>query len=115
MVFLLGCFQEKWTPVFRPKTRQIQGLEPGFDSIKTEKTLGHELINVVKNGMSQSVRIREAKVQEMWCIFKPLRRCSRTDRPYPPDAETASICSVEALEKGTTLVCTLLLASFCRF
>ncbi len=23
----LECFQEKWTPVFRPKTRQIKGSE----------------------------------------------------------------------------------------
>jgi len=33
-------FQAKWTPVRVKKTRQNDNLEPGFDSIETEKTPG---------------------------------------------------------------------------
>ena len=32
------CFQEKWTPVFRPETRQIKGLECLSFSTKSENT-----------------------------------------------------------------------------
>ncbi len=35
----LKRFQDKWIPVIRPETRQNKDLEPGFDSIKTEKAL----------------------------------------------------------------------------
>jgi hypothetical protein len=36
----LEHFQEKWTPVFRPKMRQNKELEPHSDSIGMEKALG---------------------------------------------------------------------------
>ncbi len=32
-------------------------------------------------------------------IFKLLRQSSQPNRPYPPDAETASTCSVEGLDR----------------
>ncbi len=35
----LKRFQDKWTPVIRPETRQNKNLEPGFDANKTEKAL----------------------------------------------------------------------------
>ncbi len=80
---------ESWPckkPVAGPVRDNVIGVGPGSladkdlsEPLCCPKRLGHELINVVKNGMSQSVRIREAKVQAMWCIFKPLRRCSWTD------------------------------------
>jgi phosphoglycolate phosphatase len=41
---ILERFQAKWTPVRVKKTRQITNLEPGFDSIETEKALGRERI-----------------------------------------------------------------------
>jgi hypothetical protein len=36
-------FQAKWQPVRVKKTRQDKNLEPRFDSIETEKALGHFL------------------------------------------------------------------------
>ena len=36
----LERFQAKWKPVRVKKTRQIENLEPRFDSIETEKALG---------------------------------------------------------------------------
>jgi hypothetical protein len=36
---MLERFQAKWRPVRVKKTRQIENLEPRFDSIETEKAL----------------------------------------------------------------------------